>query len=382
VSVDLNIPGDPAAIRAVADWLSPRISDADSDVYIDSVDVSLVSQAQWVGQSGDAFRDALDRVRGEQMKISPYLTTAADVFLAYANRLERGQDDFDHYLEQAIAGGLVGVRRTKTILTPTTSLPYCPTVDAPAEDVTAWNDYVRRVELYNDISTRVGTWWGELEAWIVEHMVPLVARIEEFAPLSGLFDDITVGNEVIVSTALETADYRVNRDFTEWSKVYDQMQADAELYTRGLRSGNPALKAASEAANPRAIREGLEQLGETIKGLRRATRIIPGVGIAIDVALGVVDIANGDSASSVGVGILGGMAGGAAVGGTIAAVGGPPGWVIGGVVVGGVVVGEGARWAWEAWVPLHVRESIDDFFVGDPPVLVNEATGTWAVGTR
>ncbi|MEX8033551.1 hypothetical protein AB6V29_11010 [Microbacterium sp. 20-116] len=104
------------------------------------------------------------------------------------------------------------------------------------------------------------------------------------------------------------------------------------------------------------------------------TRVLPVAGNVIDVVSLAADVADGGSLSSGVAEIAGGVAGGAggaAVGGAAAAALGsnPVGWVIGGTVLGGLAVGAGARWLWEAAVPLESRESIDDFFTGSPPRL-------------
>ena len=139
------------------------------------------------------------------------------------------------------------------------------------------------------------------------------------------------------------------------------MQTDADTFTDQLRSGNPATHAAAEAANPRAIREGMEELLDHVEQVSRIGKIIPIVGPAIEIVTIGAAIAEGESGSSQIAGALGGAAGGAAAGGAIAAAGGPLGWVIGGAVVATVTVGSAATWAWEAWVPVDARESIDEW---------------------
>lgn len=387
MSIDLTIPGDPAGIRRLADWLSPKV---DGDVTGAWLELNYIwgdSHHYWTGLSGDAFRDAAARINQTSTPITPYLRRCADVFTAYANRLERGQEDFDSLHRQARTAGLICVRRSRVVLSPATWLDYCPVDGSPAEDVAEYQRYVAALGAYNSLSSHVGTWWGELEAWFVEHMAPLLQEIESFQPLTGVFDDLALGNTDLVQAALTTAEHRTQRDLTEWTAVFARMQEDSALFTRGLRSGNPAFRAASEAANPRAIRQGMDELAETLGRVSRAGKIIPGIGVAIDVVTGIVAIAEGDSPSGVASEVLGGIGGGAAggaIGGAVAVALGsnPVGWAIGGAIVLGVAGSYAGRWAWEAAVPLHVRETIDDFFTGSPPVLVNDATGTWAVGTK
>ncbi|MFB9788150.1 hypothetical protein [Microbacterium testaceum] len=97
-------------------------------------------------------------------------------------------------------------------------------------------------------------------------------------------------------------------------------------------------------------------------------------GNVIDVVSLAADVAEGGSLSSGIAEIAGGMAGGAgaaAAGGAAAAALGsnPVGWVIGGTVIGGLAIGAGARWLWEAAVPLDSRETVDDCFTGRQPRL-------------
>jgi hypothetical protein len=122
------------------------------------------------------------------------------------------------------------------------------------------------------------------------------------------------------------------------------------------------------------MRAGVEELAEQIGRVSRVTRVLPIAGNVIDVVSLAADVAEGGSLSSGVAEIAGGMAGGAggaAAGGAAAAALGsnPVGWVIGGTVIGGLAIGAGARWLWEAAVPLDSRETVDDFFTGRQPRL-------------
>ena len=380
MSLDLTVSGDHAAVTGLAKWLDPELAEPLVTADLDMAYTWGDSQQYWTGQSGDAFRGAAMEIRKRSSDLPGFVRDVAEVLRAYANRLERGQADFDDYLAQASTGGLTVVGNL--VMPPTTTLQYCPADNAPAGDVKEYQRYLDALELYNDIAEHVGTWHGELEAWIAENLAPLTAEVEKFSSLSGLFTGLKVDNDDVVDLALEYASARTDRDLRDYRQAAQSMQADAEMFGDHLRSGNPALRAAAEAANPREMRAGLAALNEAIGGVTKYSKLIPVVGGVIDVVSAGVEIADGGSASSVGVGLLAGAGGGALAGTIIAGVAIPPVGVA--LIVGGAAAaaGAGGTWLWEAAVPLDVRESIDDFFTGATPVLVSESTGSWAVGTK
>jgi hypothetical protein len=95
-----------------------------------------------------------------------------------------------------------------------------------------------------------------------------------------------------------------------------------------------------------------------------------------------MDLAAGESPSSIAVEFGGGVAG--AAGGTalVAAVGStwtvPPVGAVVTVAAAAVAAGAGAKWLYESQVPIDVRESIDGLLVGHgPPVILSGAKPTW-----
>lgn len=360
MSISLRIPGDPTAVRALGDWMS-RMSSSLVEVDLELAYVAGQSENYLRGEAGSAFQRTATAVRNRCSPAMKYLGDASPVIHAYANRLDRGREDFDSYLTQAADRGLTV--HGKVVMEPTTDLSACPAPDADPQLTAEWYAFISKVTTYNDLATRVGTWWGELETWCSENFAPLIACLGDLSPLDGLLGELsaTDPNKTVVDAALETADARTERDLAEWRTLAQQMQTDADTFTDQLRSGNPATHAAAEAANPRAIREGMEELLDHVEQVSRIGKIIPIVGPAIEIVTIGAAIAEGESGSSQIAGALGGAAGGAAAGGAIAAAGGPLGWVIGGAVVATVTVGSAATWAWEAWVPVDARESIDEW---------------------
>ena len=312
MSIDLNIPGDPPAIRALGDWMS-RMSSSLAEVDLELAYIASQSENYLRGEAGSAFQRTATSVRNRSSPAMTYLSDTATVTHAYANRLDRGREDFDSYLRQATERGLTV--HGKVVLEPTTDLPACPAPDAEPESTAAWDAFLSRVATYNDLATRVGTWWGELEAWRAENFAPLIARLEGLSPLDGLVDELASSdaNKAVVEAALQTADARTEHDLAEWRTLAQQMQDDADTFTDQLRSGNPATQAAAEAANPRAIREGAEELLEHVEQVSRVGKILPLVGPAIEVVTIGAAIAAGESGASQIAGAAGVAAGGKAI---------------------------------------------------------------------
>lgn len=352
MSVVLKIAGDPAGVHALADWFAD-VKSALVDVDLELAYLAGDASLYLTGEAGNAFHGAIGTVRDRSGGLPGFLGDASAAFHAYANRLERGKRDFDSYREQAIERGLTV--QGDTVLPPTSSAEVCSAEGVDAE----WDAHMSRMRTYNDLSERVGKWWGELEAWIADNIVPLMARVEDFAPLSTAFEGLSFGNEDVAELVLSTADERLRRDLVDWRASAEAMQADADKFTKGLRSNNPALRAASEAANPKALREGVEALLHDVSHVSKLGKIIPVAGTVIEIVSAASDIANGEAGSSVVVEAFAGAGAGAATAAGIAAAGGPVGWVVGGAAAAAIVVGAGAKWAWESWVAVDVRESID-----------------------
>lgn len=366
MTIDLTVSGDPGSIRAVAVWLDPDLRGGAVAADLELAYVWNDSQTYWTGEAGTAFRETAKKVRDVTGVAHGYLSDAAEVFRAYAGRLDRGQDELDGLGRQAAAWGLTVADRV--VARPTTSLGYCP-APGSGDDRAEYEKHLRLVAVYEELATRVGEWWGETEAWIAEHIVPLTVRIESLGPLATLLDRLTVGNEDVVQTALEYAKHRTDRDLSRYRTKAGLLQAEADRYAKGLRSGNPSLRAAAEAANPKAVRQGLADLAHTIGKVTTYAKLIPVAGAVVEIVSSGAEIADGRSVSSVGMGLLGGAAGGAGAGVLIAATFTVPPAALAAAVVGAAFVASNvASWAREEWVPLDVREAIDSFLLAPAPL--------------
>lgn len=370
MSIDVRVPGNPGSIRTVTEWLGSiraSLQDADAELaYIWSD-----SNSYWTGESGSGWRAATSNLRDRAQPIPALISDAMEVFHAYANRLERLQADFATLLFQAGEVGLIVCGTV--VLPPATDLAYCPGPSDPIDDQRRYATFVGLLESYDDLARQVGTALGELDVWVGEHIVGVLARVGELSRIAGIVADMTKnGNQLLADSVLQGYETFLEERIGEWREKQTLLQSSAEAFNDQLRSGNPALRAAAEAADPQGMRGQVTELAEHIGQVSKFGRVLPLAGGAIDIVSIGLDVSQGGSLSSGVASALGGMggaSGGAAL--FVAAFGGsnPVGWAIGGAVIGSVSVGVGARWLWEASVGLDVRESIDDFFVGRPPRL-------------
>lgn len=361
MSLNLAIPGNPSDIRVAAHWLDPALAGA-----LDNTDIELTSmvydaESFWTGESGYAFNSAAQAVRRGNFAVPPYAKDAAEVMRAYAGRLERGKEDFDGYAAYAKRHGLMVY--SNAIWTPSTSLRFCPDPNGPdSPELREWNAYQAKVDVYNDLSSRVGKWWGELDVWIAEQFGRLVAGVEKLKEANSVYKGLVHTNEKVVELAFRYAEARQTRDLNAFRSAVSKLQDDAKVFSRQLRSGNPALRAAAEAADPRGMSKSAGALSDMIEGVSKDSKIIPVAGTVIAIVATGAEIENGGSGTSAVAALVGGLGGGAAAAGFMTAVGVtiPPVGVA--FVVGGaaILAGEGTKLAWDAWVPLDVREAMDE----------------------
>lgn len=358
MTLNLTIQGDPKGIRAVAEWLDPTLAGAAIEADLELA--YLVSDLSWMwsGESGGAFNAAGNATRRATQAVPSLAKDLAEVMRAYAGRLERGEDAFDGIARRARKNGLRVVG--KVIYPPTTWLKYCPGPDSPEDEVEEYDRYVAKLSLYNELSAEVGTWEGELEAWIYTHFGALMDEVVEVAKAAEVLNALRLHNELLISTTLESAAYRHDLDLAAWRDQAARSRQAYDEYKRNARSGNPARKAAAAKAVPYELRQAIRTADTVVEGLAKSARIIPGIGVVVDVGLGVVDVSQGGSPSTVGAGLIGSAAAGFVTG---AVVSGPAGWVVGAAVVAGWAGGEAGKWLWEETVPLDVRESIDAWFM-------------------
>lgn len=371
--IDLEIPGDPAALHTLADWLSPKVSDQTDELHSRLQRTARESAMWWLGETGAAFRSCTYSIAEAVDPVDAYAKDAATVFRAYANRLERSRNTFDGYLDDARKHYLIVQGVVITMPPPPPTYILAPGQEPPPERgpngeciaprPAGWHE--RAKEEFERIAGDVGKWWGELDNWIDEHIVPLMGRITEFDALAAAFETLKTGNELTMGFLLENTERRWEESLKIYEDAAAQAKLDADTHRDRLRPGDPRVSSAAEKVTKPELVQARKDLDDIVGKIKSGSKILGGVGIAVDVVVAATDVMNGGSISSATVGLLGGLGGGAlgAAGVTgLAALAGvtlPVTVVVGAVVLVGWGVSELAVWGWESAVPLYVREAID-----------------------
>lgn len=380
MGLNVIVSGDIEGMRGIATWLDNDLAKPTSYADLDLAYAWGDSSNYWTGKSGDAFRSATMEVRDRSSDLPKLANDIASAIRAYATRIERAQKEFGEYLAQATSAGL---KVTDTLVAvPTTSLQYCPADNAPEADVKEYDRYLAKIETYNQLSEFYGTWTGEIDKWISENLVPLSVRAGEFAELGELLAGLALDNGDIIDFTLEYADNKADRLHVKFEEDAAAIQKTLDDIRAGQRSGNPALRAAADAVNPSEIRKGLGALNETIDAVRGVSKFIPVAGGVATVVVAGMDLAAGESPSSIAVEFGGGLGGAAAGTALVAAVGSswavPPVGAVVTIAAAAVGAGAGAKWLYESQVPVDIREAIDGLLVGyGQPVILSGAKPTW-----
>ena len=375
MSLPLHIPGDVGQIRVAAEWLDPLLRNPILDADIELSTMVAEAHYQWTGASGDAFGDAAGAIRSANFAVPAYAMDVAEILRAYANRLDRGKSDFAGHAIWAETHGLVVA--ANVVKVPITWLKSAP-ADSDDVEKEEWDRYQSAVGAYTLLSEAVGYWWGDLEEWVAEEFGRLVADIEKLKDADSVMGTLVSTNSVVVNLALDTAAVRDKRKVAEFRDGVTKMQENATAFRANLRSGNPQLRAAAKAADPGNLSKSARALSEMVGGVSKTSKIIPGLGVVMDIVLTGKEIVDGGSESSALAGLAGSIGGGLSAGGFASVLIGagvvvPPVGVAIGVGILAMAGSEAARYAWEAWVPLDARESIDagieDFLVAINPFL-------------
>lgn len=364
--IDLHIPGDTGSIYALANWVS-TLGTAVSGLTGALARLGRDVHYYWDGESAQSFQGAATRQLGASQPLPSFAAGGADVFEAYADRIVRGRNSFADYAEAAAAAGMKVVE--KRYIRP----PEPPGRDANGDCVptesTAQADYEKAVRLFNEIERLVETWRTDTTMWIKSNFTPLVARIGDFDLLEKILNHLEMNGFTVAGALIDEASARVTDllgDFTDrqrsYEEAYDKFKSDA-------RSGNPARSAAAEGFDKAGNRTALESIEKNIDLLKPGKTVLRVGGPAVGAVEAAIELAQGESPSTVIAGGSGSLAGGAigakigsVAGGAILAPVAPVGAAIGGVAGGalGAFIGGGAaKTAWEEWVPTRTRDAID-----------------------
>lgn len=363
MSIDTEIPGDPAAVYAVADWLEGLRAQLEESARV-TRRIAGERSTVWTGDSADAYGDFNDDLRKATEQIEDRADEVEGKTRAYAQQLAFRQEDMAGHRTRAREGGLT-VTGFVISAPPAAVDPGTPPSDPTPAEKESWEQRTAtyesardRVELYDELLTDVRETFDRLDTWVRENLVTMESSASSpfsIAALAGVLAGLGFGIP-------ENSFARKARDLRA-----DARRSATDLARR--RSGNPAVRSGSTApradAVARASRPGTR--AGNLAGLADEAstwgRWFARGGVVTAVALGAWEISQGKSPSTVavetGTGLLVGAGLTVAAGAAIAA-GAPVVVTVGAVVVVGAAATYAAGWAYETFVPQDVREKIDE----------------------
>ncbi|MGW9020156.1 hypothetical protein ACWGOE_01575 [Leucobacter chromiiresistens] len=373
-AIDLTIPGQPSGIYDLADWLDANVVTSTEEIEASLRKTDGDSHEFWQGRTGDRFRANAETIAEGVKPIGEFAGEAAAVFHAYVRRLERGREEFAGYRDEAVASALIVAGDTIALPMPPKTYITAPGHATPIErgpggvclDPMSGEEYEAACRLFDEIGESVGTWWGELENWINEQIVPLMARATDFAPLTDYMDELQAATEFARSVPLALSAGAWEEQLRALESEAKSAQASADEFADRLRSGDPSVSGPLQRTSKAEVRAVADVLADRVGQLKVGTKIIiPGSGLVIDIVSASADVANGGSVSSAGVGLAAGIGGGYLGAGGVAVVAAafgttfPPTGVAIAVAAIASGIGRGATYLYEKHVPLDVREAID-----------------------
>ena len=124
MTIDTTVHGDPAQVRAAAEWLDPGLKDAADALSRATTLISTGVRSHWAGESADEYVSILLKVGDAADEVLPQARDAAETFRSYAGQLERMREAFAGHRDKARSEGLPVTG--EIIGRPVTLVPVCP----------------------------------------------------------------------------------------------------------------------------------------------------------------------------------------------------------------------------------------------------------------
>lgn len=384
-AMDTRLDGSPAAIHAVASWLSGTVVPAVDGYVDDAVDARSTALAQWGGTAADEFGATALSLTESTAEVTGIAGTVAAAVTTLGDSLRLTLDDLAHARETAQAGGL-SVSGT-TITPPAEIDAWLRGRTGPATSETQLTalvvEWEALVEVWNScvdiVDAALERWqraveqmqrvWEEQSAALTSTAGDTLALVGELGAVAVVAWNRSMQSATALSQADELARHLAalndrGRILTDASHYYDLM----DRHAAALREADEL--APSRTVSPRGVRIAGGALAVATTGYSIYADIQDGESVA-------------QAVTSNGVGLGASLAAGAATGaligtaipvpivGTVA--GAVVGTVVGGVVgivssgvIDGLFEGDGVGGAIEnGWNDLmETGDAIGDFFGG------------------
>jgi hypothetical protein len=351
---DTRVEGSPGNVRAAASWLRGDLKTAVSGAGDDIVAARSAAMSGFHGLAGQAYADYDKTILTQVDGHTDTIGSAADVFDAYATRLEQCKDRMEAFRGAATTAGLTV---TGTVIHEPPAAKAVPPMYGPVtpemqasydQQMAAHDDAAGKVAVYDQILSDATNESTSFVDWVDAN---LTINIDAFdTPAVDALWEVVKSNAGNLGVAIATEggsqalEGRSNR-----------LKGEAEDLRKARRSGNPARRALGNAPEtPGRIRDLLEEA----KWLGKGGKLLGPVGIAYDAYNGLESDNPGGGLLAAGLG-----AGATALVIATAPVSVPTVVVVGGAVVVGVGVSYGVTKGWDA-LPDGFTDPVDDFVGG------------------
>ncbi|MGJ0389123.1 hypothetical protein [Microbacterium sp. CGR1] len=379
-SFTIAVGGSPSSLRSAGEWFRHKAESAgDAIDYTSGLNVS--GPRSWSGKAAEAFSDVSRAMVDAARQITDIAGPFAEILHAYAGRLERMQEHFEGLLRHASEIGLAVSGTQVSVPTWNGGVPQ----SRDDHDFEAWRQFTELRRECQRIQIDVAEWHAGNEGWVFENIITFVAGL----PASSLAEDLlsalskTAGFGKGIAEPLLDRSWEIKVEALR-SKALNWLEWAEEMRRKAGATNDPALRAILEEKIAAKLPESMKAVAghsDTIADILRSSRkVLPVVGSAIDVGLGMWDISRGDEPVDVAVGWGAAAAGGAGLGAGAVAVGIGTGGAAVIAAAGAWVIGDTAVDLWTS-TPASWREGIyswtaDGFIIaGD----IGEEVGDWFV---
>ncbi|PFG34626.1 WXG100 family type VII secretion target [Sanguibacter antarcticus] len=373
--IDTAVPGDPAAVRAVATWLRTTFALAVSGYTDNITSARTTAGADWDGNASWGFQNVMTTLATHGSDLDADAQTAATGLDTYATALETAQATMAAVRTAATLAGLVVVAEQIHAPGPAPVAPRGPVLvgatssraatpfDRPTVDLVAHEMKVAAYVKAEDDAVTVAAFRADAIAAI--KTIPDATAVRwglVSGTFVGTFRGIAYG--VRVSTLKDRGTVLTNDVKVLESRYVNARTVQERAFQENLR--------ASKASELRVLTEDLKQSPHSRTGRLWAGRL-PIVGTAVTLAGVGWDVHEGKSVSTALVGAV--VATGTGIAVTVVFASGPVVLVAIAATGTAIALGWTAEWFWEKTVSEDVRASIDDGFewVADSA----KATGSW-----
>ena len=360
--IDTHVDGDVEAIRGNADWLRQTLKKNLEEAGDDALSARSVSDSVWEGKDQVAYSNFARTLVGVTDDHARRTGRAAQAYDDYAAWLHRMQHRMGQLRGDARDGGLILAGEEIQEPPAAEAVPDLPAgstpeqKDAHDQKMAAHDAAVKKIELYQRIDDAVSDAWENLISYVDGDLTDAVADAQEGDDVDSLKKFVEDNHlNFIAGGSLTFFDKRLSQRARDFRARADELRA-------ARRSGNPERRARGRA--PGAAKQ-VGRWRKTARGLSKFSKVLGPVGVAVDIAFGLWDVAHGGSPGRATVTTVASIGGGALVvagAAALAATGvlAAPALVVG-LAAAGVAVGAGwaAGKAWDA-LPDDFTDGVDD----------------------